>query len=318
MSTPTWNPIDRLTAVVLLLAVIVLAVLAAPVATPLLAGLLVAVALRAGRHDQPPVALYGMAWGGLGVLLMVAAALWAWPLLLEQAARADGLLRSFDLAWLEWLLARGAVVSLSLLAWLLLFPAGFMLGWLGSHAFSSWLIRHRSRFSSTYQHWAQHLLRLLLALLLQLGGRLLLFSLVFWLIGLEVWWLLALLLSLAALLPTLPLVLAVAVVWLAGPSPLMYGLLAVVAVIEAGMFSLVQRGPTWARTRPASLLLVGVTLIVGVAAFGLVGALIAIAMLAVILAGFDDNETLSGSAPVLTEASDPVDAIDESMRQEDS
>ncbi|MFG1498019.1 hypothetical protein ABMA57_15410 [Saccharospirillum sp. HFRX-1] len=318
MSTPTWNPIDRLTSVILLLALIFLAVLAAPVAAPLLAGLLVAVALRSGRSDQPVSALQGMAWAGLGALLVLAAVYGAWPLLVKQSARADALLVSVDLAWLNWLLARAAVVSLAFLAWLLLLPAGFVLGWVGSHSVSAWLNRHRSSFLSRYQHWAEHLRGVLRVLMLQLGGRLLLFSLVFWLMGIEVWWLLAILLSLAALLPTLPLVLAVAVVWLSGPSPLMYGLLAVVAVIEAGMFSLAQRGPAWAQIKPASLLLVGVTLIVGVAAFGLVGVVLAIALLAALLAGFDDNKTLAGSTPVLTEASDPVDAIDESMRQEDS
>lgn len=318
MSTPTWNPTNRLTAVIVVLALIVLSVLAAPVTTPLLAGVLLAQALLAGRLDQAVATLTGMLWAGLGVLLVLATLLWGWPQLLAQSAGADALLVAVDLGWLDWLLGRGALVSLSFLAWLLLLPAGFMLGWVGARTLSSWLSRHSSNLSASYQHWAQQLQRILLGLMLQLGGRLLLFSLIFWVLGIEVWWLLAVLLSLAALLPTLPLVLAVAVLWLSAPSPSMYGLLAGVAVIEAGLFSLAQGGPVWARTPPLTLLLVGVAVMIGVAAVGQLGAVLAIAFLTAIMVAFDDQKSSSGSMPVLTEANDPVAAIDESMRQEDS
>ncbi|PTY36825.1 hypothetical protein BGP77_05940 [Saccharospirillum sp. MSK14-1] len=318
MSTPTWNPIDRLTAVTVLVALVVLAVLAAPVATPLLAGLLIAQAQRAQRLDLPAAVLVGWAWAGLAVLLLLAAGLWGWPLLLEHSARFDALLVAVDLAWLEWLLGRSAGVSVSLLTWLLLFPAGFMLAWLGSTSLSGCLARHHSSGPSVYRQWALNVQRIVLMLVLQLGGRLLLFSLVFWGLGIEAWWLLAVLLTAAAILPTLPLVLAMAVVWLSEASPQMFGLLTAVAVIEAGLFSLAQRGPRWARHKALFLLLVGSVLIVSVAALGSVGVVLAVMLLAAATVGVEQQAASFSSATALTEADDPVGAIDESMRQEDS
>lgn len=315
MSTPTWNPIDRLTAIILVLALIALALLAAPVTAPLLAGLLAAQALLTGRLQRNTSVPLGLLWAALGGVLVLAAALWAWPQLLVHSVRADALLASVDLGWLDWVLGQGAAVSLSLLAWLLLFPAGFMLAWLRHRALPDWLHRHQPSQLWLYQHWTEQLQTILTLLLIQLAGRLALYSLVFWLIGSDIWWLLAMLFSITALLPTLPLLVALALVWLLGPSLWGYGLLALVAVVEAVFWGLARRGPFPGRTRAPSSLLVGLVMLVGAAAAGAIGAVLALALLAC----FGDTAAPRLAEPVPTDVDDPApEAIDESMRQEDS
>lgn len=310
---PRWNPIESLTALVALLALIALAALAAPVAEPLLAAALTTLALWPLRRPRY-AAMLAWALALLALLVLLALVLLGWPWLLEQAVQAGRRLSVVtDTGGLaNLLLSQNGHWILALPFWAVLFPAGLILSWLGGADLARLCERRWPASEALRRAWAQRLGETLRVLAVQLVGRLVVYGAVLALLGSDYWALLALLAAVAALIPGLPLILPLGLLLLTGVEPTSVLTLLVFVGLEAGFYGLLRRRPS-----PLPMLWCGLAMLVGAAALGPVGLLLALPLLALVAV------LLTAPAPlapaVTTVADDPLpEAVDESMRQEDS
>ncbi|MDB2449001.1 hypothetical protein N9W78_01785 [bacterium] len=306
---PTLNPVDRLTTVLAFIALVLVAVISAPVSAPILTALVVALALPADA-GRPVLLRWLLISVAVGLALILGAVLWGWPLLLAQSQQTEGMLAELPLTWLT---SHSGPVSLTLLIWLVLFPVTLMVaGWQLRRWLPGWP-QQRSSWAIALLSIRPTLSATLLQLLLQVVGRLCLYSLALWLLGIDAWGGLALLAAVTALLPALPLLLAALVVWLLGASWLSLALLLVFVVVEALFWWLSRR-----ISGAVPLALLGLAVLVAVAALGIVGLPLAILSVVMIATRFKTPSVPAEPQPDAL-AEDPVaEAIDESMRQEDS